>query len=150
MTRRINTAIDIHATPARVWEVLTDFERYGEWNPFIHSADGTPRVGGRLTLKMTAAGRSFTVRPTVVEVGEDRVLRWLGRLGVRGLLDAEHTHTIQATATGARYIQQETFRGILVPFVGKTLAATETAFERMNVELRRRAEEAEGRHVAEH
>lgn len=143
MGRTINTAIDIDAAPARVWEVLTDLAAFGEWNPFIVSANGSLEAGGRLTLRMRAGGKTFTVRPSVVEVAEARLLRWVGRLGVRGLLDAEHIHAIEETHTGARYVQQESFRGVLVPFLGKTFAATEIAFEEMNVALKKRIEDTE-------
>jgi hypothetical protein len=141
MSRNITTGIEIDAPPARVWEVLTDFAAYGEWNPFIVSAEGTPNTGGRLKLRMRADGRTFTVRPTVVEAVEGRLLRWVGRLWVGGLFDAEHIHSIEATATGVWYVQQEFFRGALLPFLGKTLAATQVAFERMNVALKHRVEQ---------
>lgn len=146
MERTIDTAIEIDAAPARVWEVLTDLEAYREWNPFIVSANGIPEVGGRLTLRMRADSKTFTVRPTVVEATEARLLRWVGRLGVRGLLDAEHSHAIEDTPTGVRYVQQESFRGVLVPFLGKTFAATQIAFEEMNVALKKRVEDTEDPH----
>ncbi|MGZ5382453.1 MAG: SRPBCC family protein [Acidimicrobiia bacterium] len=38
--RSIETSIEIDAQPARVWEVLTGFERYPEWNPFVASLHG--------------------------------------------------------------------------------------------------------------
>lgn len=141
MRRDINTAVEVEAPPARVWEVLTDLEHYAEWNPFIVSAAGNAHAGQRLTLRMKAAGRTFTVRPTVVERSEGRVLRWIGRLGVPGVFDGEHIHEVQPTPTGARYVQRELFGGLLVGFLGKTLAATETAFEEMNQALKRRAEQ---------
>lgn len=148
MARDITTAIEIDAAPERVWEVLTDLERYGEWNPFIVSAEGTPQVGGRLTLRMKAGGKTFTVRPTVVEANEGRLLRWVGRIVVPGVFHADHIHTIEPTSTGARYVQRERFRGGLVPLLGKTLAATEAAFQEMNLALKDRTEQPEGRHVA--
>lgn len=30
----IEDGVDIAATPEAVWQVMTDFDRYGEWNPF--------------------------------------------------------------------------------------------------------------------
>ena len=37
MTKQIKTSIHINATKEKVWEILMDFEKYPEWNPFIKS-----------------------------------------------------------------------------------------------------------------
>ena len=38
--RAISAAVDIAATPRRVWAVLADLDAYPQWNPFIRSASG--------------------------------------------------------------------------------------------------------------
>ena len=45
--------IEIHSSQERIWEILADFSRYPEWNPFIRSirgglaeADGSLRSSG--------------------------------------------------------------------------------------------------------
>ena len=43
----IVTEIDLPASAARVWAVLTDFASYRKWNPVIESIDGSPSQGGR-------------------------------------------------------------------------------------------------------
>ena len=40
----LEAAIKIAATPERVWAVLTDLEKYTEWNPFIKNAKGEVKV----------------------------------------------------------------------------------------------------------
>jgi len=40
MTWHIATEILIQAPPTRVWQVLTDFGAYPQWNPFIVSLQG--------------------------------------------------------------------------------------------------------------
>ena len=32
--KELRTQIEINATPERVWDVLTAFDRFSEWNPF--------------------------------------------------------------------------------------------------------------------
>lgn len=145
MSKQLASRIDIDATPAQVWEVLTRLEAYPEWNPFIVHADGTAEIGNRLTLRMQPVGAGAgTFRPTVLERREGSRLRWLGRLGVPGLLDADHTFTIEPRPGGGVTLRQdETFRGVLVPFLARSLdRGTLPAFRAMNEALKRRAEQA--------
>jgi hypothetical protein len=143
MAKQLRSEIDVHATPERVWQVLTDFAAYPQWNPFITRADGEARRGRRLTLRMQpAGGRAMTFRPTVLEAAQERELRWLGRLLVPGLFDGEHRFTIRPLGDGqVRLVQQEDFRGLLVPLLAGSLdRRTLPAFEQMNQALKRRAE----------
>ena len=145
MSKRLRTRIDIDATPERVWRVLTDFDAYAQWNPFMTRAAGTPAQGERLTIQMQPeGGRAMTFRPTVLEAVPQRRLRWLGHLLVPGIFDGEHSFTIEPLDDGrVRLVQQEEFRGVLVPLLAKSLdRRTLPAFERMNQALKQRAEQA--------
>ena len=147
MTKRLRTDVDIDATPERVWEVLTDLAAYPAWNPFIVRAEGVVEAGRRLTLTMQpVGGRAMTLRPRLVEVDVPRRLRWRGTVGVPGLMDAEHTFTLQARDSGTRLVHQEDFRGVLVPLLAAALdRKTLPAFLAMNEALRSRVE-----HTASH
>ena len=83
--RELTTSIEIDAAPQRVWDVLTDFASYGEWNPFIRSIVGKPDVGTRLRVRIEPPdGRGMTLEPTVRSADPARELSWLGRLLVPG------------------------------------------------------------------
>jgi hypothetical protein len=61
----------------------------------------TPRL--RLTLRMQPVGGSaVTLRPTVVEVVDGHRLRWQGRVGVRGLFDADHLFIVEPRGPAGR------------------------------------------------
>jgi hypothetical protein len=144
MAKRLRTDVDIEATPERVWEVLTDLASYPAWNPFIVRAEGVVETGRRLTLTMQpVGGRATTVRPRLVDVDAPRRLRWRGTVGVPGLMDAEHTFTLEPRASGTRLVHQEDFRGVLVPLLAAVLdRKTLPAFVAMNEALKCRAEHA--------
>lgn len=36
--------------------MLTDFDAYPEWNPFIRSIQGNPEVGSRLSIRIEPPG----------------------------------------------------------------------------------------------
>jgi hypothetical protein len=108
-------------------------------------AKGRAEVGGQLSLRMQpVVGSAVTLRPTVVEVIEGRRLRWLGRLGIGGLFDAEHLFILEPHgASGTRLVQQEMFSGLLVRLLQRSLdRGTLPAFEAMNTALKDRAERA--------
>lgn len=145
MSKQLRTQIDIDATPERVWQVLTDFDAYPQWNPFMTRASGTPVQGQRLTIRMQPeGGRAMTFRPKVREAVAQRRLCWLGHLLVPGIFDGEHSFTIEPLdGGGVRLVQQEDFRGVLVPLLARSLdRRTLPAFERMNRALKQHAEVA--------
>ena len=47
----VSQSVIIDASAEKVWKVLVDFGRYGEWNPFCVAAEGTLALGE--PLKMT-------------------------------------------------------------------------------------------------
>jgi hypothetical protein len=145
MSKQLRSQVIIDATPERVWRVLIDFGSYSRWNPFIVSADGDAEPDSRLVLRMQPVGsRGMTLRPTVTEATPGHRLRWVGRLGLPGIFDAEHSFTITPRAEGGvRLTQDERFQGMLVPLMARSLDRhTLPAFEAMNAALKHRAEQA--------
>jgi hypothetical protein len=142
--RELQSSIEIDATPERVWDVLTDFDSYPDWNPFIRSISGTPATNQKLEVVIEPPeGRTMTFKPTVLVAEPARELRWLGRLVLPGVFDGEHILQIEPLENGrARFVQSERFTGLLVPLFGGTLEKTRRGFEAMNEALRGRAESA--------
>jgi hypothetical protein len=143
--RMIATAVDIDAPAGAIWQVLTDFAAYPEWNPFIRRIAGELRVGARLEVTVQPPGRKpMTFRPTVRVAEPGRELRWLGRVLIPGIFDGEHAFIIDERQGGCRLRHEETFRGLLVPAFGAMLKDTEQSFVAMNAALKRRAESRPG------
>jgi hypothetical protein len=140
--RELTTMVEIEAGPDEVWEVLTDFASFPEWNPFIVEVDGAPTTGERLEVTMSPPGGSrMTFRPTVTESSPHEVFEWLGTVLIRGLFDGRHRFELTPTGTGTRLTQSEEFSGLLVPLLWKKLdVGTRAGFEAMNEALRARVE----------
>lgn len=147
MTRHIDTETLIQASPQRVWQVLTDFSAYAEWNPFIVSLQGEAEWGQRLEVKIrTGEGKQHVFKPVVLQAMPPTRLRWLGRFGVPGLFDGEHDFELEAQGGATLLHQRESFRGYLVPLLWKTVEPpTRAGFEAMNRALKARAEAGAGR-----
>ncbi|MGB9940704.1 SRPBCC family protein [Methanosarcina sp.] len=141
--KNLQTEVVINASAARVWHVLTDFGAYPQWNPFIREVSGVAIPGERLKVQMHSGNRTMKFRPTILASRPERELRWLGHLLIPGIFDGEHSFVIEpAGENRVRLIQRETFDGLLVPFSGSLLHNTKQSFDKMNLALKERAEQA--------
>jgi hypothetical protein len=140
--RTIETWIDISASAKRIWDVLTQFDAYPNWNPFIVNMQGALREGTKLRVHIKPPGRSgMTFRPTILALNPQQNLTWLGRLPLPGLFDGEHKFQIEDHGETCRFRQSERFSGILVRVLRAGLFdAIRRGFEEMNVALKQRAE----------
>ncbi|MER6917180.1 SRPBCC domain-containing protein [Streptomyces sp. NPDC000594] len=147
--RRISSTVHIDADPHAVWAVLTAFDLFHAWNPFLVRGSGTALTGARLSLRMRRSdnGREtgFTVR--VLRSDPPRLLRWRGRLpfpgladGIPGLFDGVHTFELRPEGGGTRVLQEEVFTGALVPFTAGTHDRTVTGFTALTDALKVRVE----------
>ncbi len=94
--KELHSQIEINASAERVWQLLTDFASYPQWNPFIRSISGEPNIGERLEVRLEPPeSRGITLKPKDLGAEPNHQLRWLGHLLVPGLFDGEHSFTIQ-------------------------------------------------------
>ncbi|REL24284.1 SRPBCC domain-containing protein [Rhodohalobacter sp. SW132] len=142
--KELRTEIDIHAPVSVVWQVLTEFDQYPEWNPFITSLTGEIAPGERFRVTLQPPGsRAMTFRPVCTHLSENRRFSWRGNLIFPGLFDGEHIFEMtEIKNETTRFIQRENFSGILLPMLWKQLnTKTKEGFELMNQKLKERCEE---------
>lgn len=118
MKYQINTSININADRSTVWKVLTDFEQYPDWNPFIKSIKGKIEVG----KKFHAHIDTMKFKPTTLVYQENVEFTWLGHLLIPGIFDGKHSFILEENNDGTTtLIQKESFKGILIRFMKKRL-----------------------------
>jgi hypothetical protein len=141
MKKKITTEIFINASIETVWEILTDFDKYPYWNPFIESIEGNVSPGEILIAKI--AGLEF--KPTVISSIKNKELRWVKQLYFGGLLESEHIfQCIDNGDETTTFIQSEICTGLMVFFYIKKLdEEIKPGFELMNRILKSLAEEAQ-------
>lgn len=143
MKKEIKTQITIEASPNRVWEVLTDFEQYSAWNPFIKSIKGQVKTGNKIIVRLEPpGGKGMTFKPKVLVFETNKEFKWIGHLFFQGLFDGEHRFELIDNGDGTTtFIQAEKFRGILVRMLSKMLDVnTMNGFKAMNEQLKLEAE----------
>jgi hypothetical protein len=142
--KELRGEIVIDAPPERVWSVLTNFEKFPEWNPFIRAASGRIERNNKLDVTLhPQGGRKVSMKPTLLVAEPNKELRWIGHLGISGIFDGQHTFELKALPGGKTlFVQKEVFGGILLPFLtGMLRGETARGFGEMNEALKERAED---------
>jgi hypothetical protein len=89
--KQLDNELEINASAERVWQLLTDFASFPQWNPFIQHVSGELKRGAQLEVTLRPSGtHATTIRPTVLKAEPNSELRWIGRWLLPGLLDDEH------------------------------------------------------------
>ena len=70
--------VDINAPASLVWEVLTDFARYAEWNTFCPGLKTTGRLGDMVHMQVRIPGTDqiIPVNEYLVAYEPERLLSW--------------------------------------------------------------------------
>ena len=50
--RQLFTEIEINAPVEKVWTILSDFEKYPDWNPFVKSIEGEIKEGATNSIEV--------------------------------------------------------------------------------------------------
>jgi hypothetical protein len=141
--KEIRTEVDIDSSPEKVWQVLTDFGHYRDWNPFIRDITGKLNEGSRLEIQIsTSTKKTRKYRPVLTKIEPNHEMRWLGKAFLPGLLDGERILTLQRLENNqVRLIHREIFRGIGVSLAGSRIDfEIRRKFEEMNSALKKKIE----------
>lgn len=122
----VRASIHIDAPPRRVWELVMDPSRLGEWvmihRALRHADEGPPRVGYRMDQHIHLRGVSLDVRWTLVECEPGALAVWEGRGPARSRAHTEYV--LRAEDGGTRFDYRNEFRTPLGPIgaiVGRAL-----------------------------
>lgn len=144
MAKEIKTEILIYALPEKIWSILTNFDNYPSWNPFIKSIKGEVKVGNKIRARIEPPEASgMTFKPKILTLETNKELSWLGHLLFAGLFDGEHKFELVDNGNETTtFKQSEKFNGLLVPLFKKQLDTnTKNGFAAMNMKLKELAEQ---------
>jgi hypothetical protein len=141
--KELKTEIEIQATPEKVWQILTDLEKWAEWNPFITRATGNPLLDERVDVNVHSESKEMTLHCTVVKVVHAKELCWKYHVGSPALFRGEHSFIIEPSGDNrVRFIDREIFNGLFVPLQARDIDThSRQGFELMDQALKARAEQ---------
>lgn len=139
----VDMATEIAGSPEQVWQVLTSFDGYPQWNPAIRRVSGELKTGAKLRMTVVLFGfKQWNLRATVLAVMPNRQLVWEAQLLSPFFFLAKHIFDIEPLTAGrVMFRQSEQYKGLLAPVLARVLAPfTRRSFEQMNGRLRDLAE----------
>ena len=142
--REVHTEIEIDAPAERVWQILTDFDHWSEWNPFLYRAIGKAEQGEHVELFFERSGtKEVKLNSTITKLDPEREWVWKYPVIWSALFQGEHSFAVEKIDENrVRFSQHEVFTGLLVPIFLKE-AETISGFETMDKALKARAEQSE-------
>ena len=116
--RSYRDAVVVDAPRAAIWSLLTEFDRYHDWNPYITEARGTATAGSTIELGFRTGSAEVETRSAkVLIVRPRRKLEWETRVVAPGLLDREQVFRVLPMRSGRWLVVQEVrLEGVLAPF----------------------------------
>ena len=141
--KQVRTEIEIDAPPERVWQVLTDYAGWSEWNPLLYRAVGQLGMGEQVEIAFDGPGaKKVRAQCTVVDLEPQRAWAWTYSVVLPLLFRGVHRFTVEPGHSGrTRFAHREEFKGLLVPLFVKE-AETQRGFEAMDRALKARVEQS--------
>jgi len=143
-SRCVRAEIEIDAPIDRCWRILTDFDRYSEWNAFTPKVETTLAIGDPIHLHARMIGERTMHRVEYVTRNQPYELGWEMQMGGRVLLQAERIQRLTPIDEHrTHYVSEDCFRGWLRPIVlGLFGRSMERGFTDCALGLKKAAESA--------
>lgn len=110
--------VEIEAPAERVWDILVDFERYGEWNPFTTRVEASLEIGAPVILHVRLGWLKRKQPERIETVEPPHLLAWGTTMGHPVLLSALREQRLEALSeTRCRYSTTDATSGLLTPLV---------------------------------
>ena len=129
----------ISASPSDVWQILTDSNKYVEWDPNVVRLEGQIELGQKIKIfTQMSPDRAFPVE--VTELTPNRRMVWTGGMPL-GLFKGVRTFSLEERQEGNTHFQmEEVFSGPLLPIMRRVMPDLTDAFESFANGLKQRAE----------
>ena len=109
-------SILIKANPKKVWQVLTDIEKWDEWNQRITK----PRLDQKLAESTSFSWKinGTKIKSTIIDYEPKKVLAWSGKtFGAKAL----HYWFLEPTQNGTKVSVEESMEGWLISLMKKAI-----------------------------
>jgi uncharacterized protein YndB with AHSA1/START domain len=136
--------VEIEAPASLVWEVLTDFERYSEWNTFCPGLKTSGKLGDLvyMQVRIPGTGQVIPVNEYLVAYEPERLLSWEQRPTEENKDAARRDQYIDSLGPGrCSYFTTDLFLGLNADKIMKEHGGwVKQGFDQVALDLKQRAE----------
>lgn len=134
--------VEIKSTAEHAWHVLTDLEKYAEWNPLLYRGAGKVELGEKIVVYAKTASKDMKFNCEVVQVVPNQEFAWVFHVIHPFLFRGKHIFRIEPIGDGKiKFIDREQFEGLLLPMQAKDLQTNGlAAMDAMGLALKKRLE----------
>jgi len=141
--REIRTEVQLSAPVDQVWQVLTEFDNWKEWNPTINQAGGRASVGSilNITVRGEEGEDAANYQPVVLESDAPKSFRWRATMMGAFVFKNDRVFVLTAKDGGTHLVHKEEFTGLMVPLMWNKLNEwVGPTLEKMNKALKKKVE----------
>ncbi len=139
-----SVTVQIDAPAAFVWEVLVDYPRYPEWNPYTIAAETTLELGDRIDLtlpQVDGSDSTFINREFIRIVDAPHHLRYDTGEEMQGIKGQRDQYIAETGPDTCEYYTTDTLSGELADLVMETTGDwIKSGFDSVATSLKARAE----------
>ena len=136
-SKSVHNEIIIGESPEKVWKVLTDTDKYKEWNPVMELLEGKMEVGNQVKYRFTQDEKNVSkISSKVKKIIPNKLLNQGG--GLPFVITFDHKYILEQKGEGTQLIIHEDYKGIYVNFWNPK--PVELAYTRLNEAIKERAE----------
>jgi len=133
-TYSISRVFDVNSDT--LFQVISDFNKYSEWNTIITKAKGELKIGATLELTMNIGGKTKPFNPKVISIDQGKSFSLSKILITKGMGELTHQFEfISLPNNKTELIQTWTGNGILVKMMWSKIAKGFSDFEVCNDDL---------------
>ena len=142
--KELTTEIQINSSPEILWDVLTDFKNYYQWNPILQKIKGEPLIGNQLEINLrTVGGKNRVYHPKIIKIIPYQELRWKGKFLLSQIFSGERVFLIKSISDNqVNFVNKGIFGGIGLRFAPIKMEDDIVAsFNKMNEALKKTIEQ---------
>lgn len=142
--QEIITEIEIAASPAKVWAIIIDINKWQDWNPIINASQGVASVGAKLNITMMGKEQGKDgprYEPVITALEDAKYFRWRAHMLAGFIFTNDKILELEEVEAGTRLLHKELFSGLLAPiFCGSMEKGVPSMLNLMNQALKELAE----------